>query len=315
MSIDESAHRKRLHTHGRYQLDDIRHMPGKPGVSDSHRLPRAQRRQRGQSGDPQQGAGRCWTPAITTPARWRRGLATRQTRRVAVMTLDIRDVHHAAIAYEIERAMASRRVQHRPVQPGRRPPPAPAKMLRTLSAQQIDRRVLRRLQYSCHARCTARCIARYVHRYSDSACQRGTAAAQRLRRPCRWKPAPTARPPSGWLPRRAARHCLCQWMARPRSEAQQAGRLPPAPSGTVRFDGRAVYRAERSVEGGRLVTTEHILLEAPDTRRRICFHRGYHRRGLACTPCRSAGVARSPDEVGRHWLQQQRLLHHLLARS
>ena len=40
------------------------------------------------------------------PSQVAQGLANRQTRRVAVMTLDIRDVHHAAIAYEIERAMA-----------------------------------------------------------------------------------------------------------------------------------------------------------------------------------------------------------------
>ena len=51
------------------------------------------------------------------PSQVAQGLANRQTRRVAVMTLDIRDVHHAAIAYEIERAMADRRVQHRSVQP------------------------------------------------------------------------------------------------------------------------------------------------------------------------------------------------------
>ena len=52
------------------------------------------------------------------PSQVAKGLATRQSRCVAVMTLDIRDVHHAAIAYEIERTMASRRVQHHPVQPG-----------------------------------------------------------------------------------------------------------------------------------------------------------------------------------------------------
>lgn len=60
------------------------------------------------------------------PSQVAKGLATRQSRCVAVMTVDIRDVHHAAIAYEIERTMATARVQHHPVQPGRHPPPAPA---------------------------------------------------------------------------------------------------------------------------------------------------------------------------------------------
>ena len=41
------------------------------------------------------------------PSRVAQGLATRQSRCVAVMTVDIRDVHHAAIAYEIERTMAT----------------------------------------------------------------------------------------------------------------------------------------------------------------------------------------------------------------
>lgn len=41
------------------------------------------------------------------PNQVAKGLATRQSRCVAVMTVDIRDVHHAAIAYEIERAMAA----------------------------------------------------------------------------------------------------------------------------------------------------------------------------------------------------------------
>ena len=41
------------------------------------------------------------------PSQVAKGLATRQSRCVAVMTVDIRDVHHAAIAYEIERAMAA----------------------------------------------------------------------------------------------------------------------------------------------------------------------------------------------------------------
>ena len=41
------------------------------------------------------------------PSRVAQGLATRQSKCVAVMTVDIRDVHHAAIAYEIERTMAA----------------------------------------------------------------------------------------------------------------------------------------------------------------------------------------------------------------
>ena len=86
------------------------------GRIHSHRVPRAQRRQRQQ----RRPATRCRQVLDTCdyhPSQVAQGLANRQTRRVAVMTLDIRDVHHAAIAYEIERAMARCRVQHRSVQP------------------------------------------------------------------------------------------------------------------------------------------------------------------------------------------------------
>lgn len=53
------------------------------------------------------------------------------------MTVDIRDVHHAAIAYEIERTMATAGYSTILCNLGGHPPPAPGEYLRTLNAQQI----------------------------------------------------------------------------------------------------------------------------------------------------------------------------------
>ena len=70
------------------------------------------------------------------PSQVAKGLATRQSRCVAVMTVDIRDVHHAAIAYEIERAMATAGYSTILCNLGGNPARA-SEYLRTLNAQQI----------------------------------------------------------------------------------------------------------------------------------------------------------------------------------
>ena len=54
----------------------------------------------------------------------------------------------------------------------------------------------------------------------------------------------------------------------------------------------SIFRAERSIEGGRFVTIEHILLAGLRTQMPYRVHRGYHGCGLVCRPCRSAGVSR-----------------------
>ena len=70
------------------------------------------------------------------PSQVAKGLATRQSRCVAVMTVDIRDVHHAAVAYEIERAMATAGYSTILCNLGGNPARA-SEYLRTLNAQQI----------------------------------------------------------------------------------------------------------------------------------------------------------------------------------
>lgn len=70
------------------------------------------------------------------PSRVAQGLATRQSKCVAVMTVDIRDVHHAAIAYEIERTMAAAGYSTILCNLGGTPARA-GDYLRTLNAQQI----------------------------------------------------------------------------------------------------------------------------------------------------------------------------------
>ena len=70
------------------------------------------------------------------PSRVAQGLATRQSKCVAVMTVDIRDVHHAAIAYEIERTMAAAGYSTILCNLGGTPARA-GEYLRTLNAQQI----------------------------------------------------------------------------------------------------------------------------------------------------------------------------------
>ena len=70
------------------------------------------------------------------PSQVAKGLATRQSRCVAVMTMDIRDVHHAAIAYEIERTMATAGYSTILCNLGGTPARA-GEYLRTLNAQQI----------------------------------------------------------------------------------------------------------------------------------------------------------------------------------
>ena len=70
------------------------------------------------------------------PSQVAKGLATRQSRCVAVMTMDIRDVHHAAIAYEIERTMATAGYSTILCNLGGTPART-GEYLRTLNAQQI----------------------------------------------------------------------------------------------------------------------------------------------------------------------------------
>ena len=70
------------------------------------------------------------------PSQVAKGLATRQSRCVAVMTVDIRDVHHAAIAYEIERTMATAGYSTILCNLGGTPART-GEYLRTLNAQQI----------------------------------------------------------------------------------------------------------------------------------------------------------------------------------
>lgn len=70
------------------------------------------------------------------PSQLAQGLATRQSRCVAVMTVDIRDVHHAAIAYEIEHTMSAAGYSTILCNLGGSPARA-AEYLRTLNAQQI----------------------------------------------------------------------------------------------------------------------------------------------------------------------------------
>lgn len=64
-------------------------------------------------------------------------LATRQSKNVAIMTVDIRDVHHAAIAYVIERTMAAAGYGSILCNLGGEPSSA-GEYLRALSAQQVD---------------------------------------------------------------------------------------------------------------------------------------------------------------------------------
>ena len=78
------------------------------------------------------------------------------------------------------------------------------------------------------------------------------------------------------------------------------------PSG-IRFDG-ALLPGRTFHRGRSVVTTTHPAV-GPKHR---CYRlfRGYHRRGL---PARAAGHRQAhPGRSRRHWLQQQRLLHHLL---
>lgn len=70
------------------------------------------------------------------PSQVAQGLATRQTKSVAIMTVDIRDVHHASIAYVVERTMASAGYSSILCNLGGEPSRA-GEYLRTLSAQQI----------------------------------------------------------------------------------------------------------------------------------------------------------------------------------
>ena len=70
------------------------------------------------------------------PSQVAQGLATRQSKCVAVMTVDIRDVHHAAIAYEIERTMATAGYSTILCNLGGTPARA-GEYMRTLNAQQI----------------------------------------------------------------------------------------------------------------------------------------------------------------------------------
>lgn len=70
------------------------------------------------------------------PSQVAQGLATRQSKCVAIMTVDIRDVHHAAIAYVVERTMASAGYSTILCNLGGEPSRA-GEYLRSLSAQQI----------------------------------------------------------------------------------------------------------------------------------------------------------------------------------
>ena len=113
------------------------------------------------------------------PSQVAKGLATRQSRCVAVMTVDIRDVHHAAIAYEIERTMATAGYSTILCNLGGTPART-GEYLRTLNAQQI----IGVFFHICDTT-VPRVHCQICSQYSDFVCQRGSAAAHRLRCPFR----------------------------------------------------------------------------------------------------------------------------------
>lgn len=112
------------------------------------------------------------------PSQVAKGLATRQSRCVAVMTVDIRDVHHAAIAYEIERTMAT--AGYSTILCNLGGTPRPHRRVSAYAERPADHwRILRRF----HIRDTTvpRVHCQICSQYSDFVCQRGSTAAQRLR--------------------------------------------------------------------------------------------------------------------------------------
>ena len=235
------------------------------------------------------------------PSQVAKGLATRQSRCVAVMTMDIRDVHHAAIAYEIERTMATAGYSTILCNLGGTPARA-GEYLRTLNAQQIIG-----VFFVGSIFVTPQC-REYIAKYVPNIPILFANAVL---------PLPNA---YGVLSDEedGTYHAV--------KRLAQAGRRNIAfvnddetESEEHKLNGyrRAIreygltercYRAERSIEGGQFVTT-HILQQ---DRKHRCYRlfRGYHRRGL---PARAAGHRQAhPGRSRRHWLQQQRLLHHLL---
>lgn len=145
------------------------------------------------------------------PSQVAQGLANRQTRRVAVMTLDIRDVHHAAIAYEIERAMADAGYSTVLCNLGS-DTTCVENALRGLRGQQFDGVFF---IGSVFAMPGVQPLHHPIyHRYSYSAYQCGTAAVQCIRRAWPMKPVPFARQPKNSTTLGGATLPL-SWMARP----------------------------------------------------------------------------------------------------
>ena len=191
------------------------------------------------------------------PSQVAQGLANRQTRRVAVMTLDIRDVHHAAIAYEIERAMADAGYSTVLCNLGS-DTTCVENALRGLRGQQFDGVFFIGSVFAMPV------YSRYITRYITDIPILLTNAVL---------------PQSnvyGVLADEAGAFCKAA------KKLYHAGRRDIAfvmdgetRSERSKLDGYAramaqcdlqlsIFRAERSVEGGRLAM-EHILLEAPDT--------------------------------------------------
>ena len=191
------------------------------------------------------------------PSQVAQGLANRQTRRVAVMTLDIRDVHHAAIAYEIERAMADAGYSTVLCNLGS-DTTCVENALRGLRGQQFDGVFFIGSVFAMPV--YSRCITRYI---TDIPILLTNAVLPQSN-------------VYGVLADEAGAFCKAA------KKLYHAGRRDIAfvmdgetRSERSKLDGYAramaqcglqlsIFRAERSVEGGRLAM-EHILLEAPDT--------------------------------------------------